>query len=221
MVLYPPTPIRLKSMQKSMFLAVLRLIFALKTKIPPPNKIGVRVGEDCEMMMTSRRGCQRTWRLLEITWFWTGEFWQRPFFFEDHLILDRKILWISAKTFFFGDHLVFTEQLPQSKSRLIKIRVKFLYGWIKLQKSPPFAKSWLRDRVLEKLTHTTVILDLGCPTFSQLLAAKYSVNALTAATNCSLSHFFTNLRFKPYNSYNLGTHAKHYKSQIFKLREFI
>ena len=44
-------------MKNSMFLAVLRLIFALKLKIAPPNEIGVRVGEDREMMLTSRSGC--------------------------------------------------------------------------------------------------------------------------------------------------------------------
>ena len=43
-------PIGLKSMQNSMLLAVLRLIFALKTKIaPPPNEIEVRQ-ENPEMM---------------------------------------------------------------------------------------------------------------------------------------------------------------------------
>ena len=146
-------------MQNSMFLAVLRLIFALKTKTAPPNEIGVRAGEDREMMMTSRSGCQCTWR---------------PFFFGDHLILDEeKTLWISAKTFFFleitwiwteklsefqrrpffwrsldfgqknilnfGEDLFFWDHLvlPQSNSRLMKIRVKFVYGWIKIQKKPP------------------------------------------------------------------------------------
>ena len=50
-------PIGLESMQNSMFLAVLRLIFDLKTKIAlPPNEIGVKAGEDREMIMTSRNG---------------------------------------------------------------------------------------------------------------------------------------------------------------------
>ena len=53
-------------MRNSMFLAVLRVILALKTKIaPPPNEIGVRVGEDPEVMSTF-------------------------FLFGDHLIVDRK-----------------------------------------------------------------------------------------------------------------------------------
>ena len=30
---------------------------------------------------------------------------RRPFFFGDHLDLDRKTVSISVKTFFFGDHL--------------------------------------------------------------------------------------------------------------------
>ena len=47
---------------------------------------------------------------------------------------------------FFWDHLIFTEKLPQSNSRLMKIWIKFVYGWIKLPKKPPppFVKSWLR-----------------------------------------------------------------------------
>ena len=90
-----------------MFLAVLSSFeadFCSKNEnSPSPNEIGVRVEEDREIMLTSRSGCQCTWR---------------PFFF-------------------FGDHLVFTEQLPQTNSRLMKIRVKFVYGWIKLQKKAP------------------------------------------------------------------------------------
>ena len=59
---YSPPPLAvLESMQNSTFLAVLRLTFALKTKIAPPsNEIGVREGEDREMMITSRSGCQCT-----------------------------------------------------------------------------------------------------------------------------------------------------------------
>ena len=37
---------------------------------------------------------------------------------------------------FFWDHLIFTEKSLQSNSRLMKIWVKFIYGWIKLTKKP-------------------------------------------------------------------------------------
>ena len=48
--------------------------------------------------------------------------------------------------FFFGDHLILTEKPLESNLRLIKIWVKFVFGWIKLPKKPPppFAKSLLR-----------------------------------------------------------------------------
>ena len=54
MVLYPP--IGLKSMQNSTFLAVLRLIFALKREIAPPK----------DREMSSRSGCQLTEKRSEI-----------------------------------------------------------------------------------------------------------------------------------------------------------
>ena len=50
----------LKSMRNSMFFAFFRLIFALKTKIAPPNEIGVRAGEDPEVMSTRGSGPQCT-----------------------------------------------------------------------------------------------------------------------------------------------------------------
>ena len=47
-------PIGLKSMQNTKFLALLSLIFALKTKIPPPKVIRMRFGEEPEMMWNVR-----------------------------------------------------------------------------------------------------------------------------------------------------------------------
>ena len=85
-------PIGQKSMQNSMFLAGFRLIWALKMKIgPPETKI-------------APPKIARRW------WFWRekrSDFRLSPpfFLFGDHLISERKTLWISVKTFFFGDHL--------------------------------------------------------------------------------------------------------------------
>ena len=42
-----------------------------------------------------------------------------------------------VKTFFFGDHLNLTEKPLQSRLRLMKIWVKFVYSYIKLPKKPP------------------------------------------------------------------------------------
>ena len=70
-------PIGPKSRQNSMFLTVLRLIYALKAKIAPPKivrwevEVGVSAHENFSFF-------------FEITWFWTetrSEFRWRPFFF--------------------------------------------------------------------------------------------------------------------------------------------
>ena len=64
--------------------------------------------------------------------------------------------------FFFWRSLDFGQKsslnLPQSNWRQMKIWVKFVDGWIKLQKKPPppFAKSWLRDW-LRGWTLTTIL----------------------------------------------------------------
>ena len=74
-----------------MYLALLRLIFALKREIAPPK----------DREMRSRSGCQLTEK--------RSEFQGRLFLLGDHLILDRKTHWISVKTtlfYFFGDHLI-------------------------------------------------------------------------------------------------------------------
>ena len=54
------SPTGLKSMQNSVFFALLRVIFALKAKIAPPKVIGVRLGEEAEMMWTRRSGSHLT-----------------------------------------------------------------------------------------------------------------------------------------------------------------
>ena len=46
-------------------------------------------------------------------------------FFRRSLDFGKKNALNFGEELFFGDHLVFTEQLPQSNSRLMKIRVKF------------------------------------------------------------------------------------------------
>ena len=171
---YSP-PIGLKSMQNSVCVfSVLRLIFALKTKIaPPPNEVGVRVGEDREIMMTSRSGCQYTWR--PFFFFWRSlDFGQKNALnFGEDLFLDRKTFWITAKTFFFyflfwrsldfgqkntpnfGEDLFFsffwrspgfhwTIASIQFKTNENSGQVSFTVEW-NFKKSPPFAKSWLRN----------------------------------------------------------------------------
>ena len=143
-------------MQNSMFLAVLRLISALKTEIAPPKivrwevEVGVSAHEDLFFC-------------FEITWFWRekrSEFRWRPFFF---FFFWRSLDFREINALNFGDDLFFfwrsldfgqknALNLPQSNSRQMKIRVKFVYGWIKLQKKPPpLEKSWLRDWC--QLTH--------------------------------------------------------------------
>ena len=59
-----------------MFFAVLRLIFALETKIaPPPLEIELKLEEDPDMMSTSKNGSQRTAKKR-------SEFRRRPFFWR-------------------------------------------------------------------------------------------------------------------------------------------
>ena len=109
---YNPS-IGLKSMQNSMFWAVLRLIFALKTKIPPPtiNEFGVRAGEDREIMMTSKSGCQYTWRPFLFCFVWrTLDFGQKNAlnFGEDLFFLFWRSLDFGQKNALnFGEDLFF------------------------------------------------------------------------------------------------------------------
>ena len=57
---YSPPPIGLRSMRNSIVFGVLRLIFALKTKIAPPKLNWGESGEDPEMKSTSEIGPQCT-----------------------------------------------------------------------------------------------------------------------------------------------------------------
>ena len=113
-----PPPIGLNSMQNSMLLAVLRLVFALKREIAPPQtkifppkivKWEVKVG---------------------VSWQKNALKFGKDFFLEITRFWQKNAL-----------------NLLQSNWNQMKIRVKFVYSWIKLQKKPPppFAKSWLRD----------------------------------------------------------------------------
>ena len=75
-------------------------------------------------------------------WFQPG--W-RPFYFGDHLNLERKTVWISVKTFYFWrspkfghkNRLNLNEDQPKSGSRSFDVVSS-------LQNSPPNANSWLR-----------------------------------------------------------------------------
>ena len=49
-------PIGLKSMQNSLFLALLRPIFALKTKIAPPTVLTMRDGEVRDVILSTKTG---------------------------------------------------------------------------------------------------------------------------------------------------------------------
>ena len=51
-------PIGLKSMQNALFLALLRPIFALKTKIAPPTVLAMRVGQESDMILSRKTGFQ-------------------------------------------------------------------------------------------------------------------------------------------------------------------
>ena len=137
-------PIGLKSMQNSTFLVLLRPIFAPKIKTAPPTEFGSKSWE----------GFPVIWTRI-VVFFGSGAhpksvktfflFWRSPD------VGRQNSLNCGEDLFFFlwrgGEHLILTEKPPQYNSRLMKIWVKFDYGWIKLQKKPPppFAKSWLRD----------------------------------------------------------------------------
>ena len=139
-------------MQNSTFLVILRPIFAPKLKTAPPKGFGSQSCEGHAVIWTriveffgsgahqkSVKTFFFSFFFLEITCFWL----EKPLEF---LILTFEFRWRPFFSF-FGDHLLFTEKLSQSNSRLMKILVKFVYGWIKLPKKPPpppFAKPWLR-----------------------------------------------------------------------------
>ena len=70
-------------MQNSVFLALLMLIFALKTKIAPHSNLGVRVD-----LRSLKFGQKIALNFGENLFFFGGgaenrcEFWRKPFFFE-------------------------------------------------------------------------------------------------------------------------------------------
>ena len=68
------TPFGLKSMQNTLFLALLRPIFALKTKIAPPTVLAMRVGEEPDVISSRKVGFSL----------------DEDLFFGDHLNLNRK-----------------------------------------------------------------------------------------------------------------------------------
>ena len=52
-------PIGVKNMQNTTFLALLKTIFALKTKIaPPPLALAIRIGQEPEVISTRKTGFQ-------------------------------------------------------------------------------------------------------------------------------------------------------------------
>ena len=51
-------PIGLKSMQNTSFVALLRPIFALKTKIAPPLALAMRIGQGPDVISTKKTGLQ-------------------------------------------------------------------------------------------------------------------------------------------------------------------
>ena len=81
-------------MQNTAFLALLRLIFALKTKIAPPLELAMRIGLEPDVNLTRKTGLQSGWG----PFFWRSpKFGQKnqpnlseDLFFGDHLNLDRK-----------------------------------------------------------------------------------------------------------------------------------
>ena len=124
----------LKSMQNSMFLVLLRPIFAPKMKTAPTNGIW-------ELKLW------RTWRYLDQN---SGGFlfWSSPkiredlffFFFWRSPNFGRKDRLNFGEDLFFWDYLILTEKPPQTNSWLMKIWVKFVYRSFKLPKKPPLCE---------------------------------------------------------------------------------
>ena len=104
-------PIGLKSIQNTPFLALLRPIFALKTKRALPNGIGDE--------NWSRIWCNFDQKKL-------GFNLAEDFFFGDHLNLDRITVSILVKTFFLETTNIWTQKPTQSDWRPTKIWVKIV-----------------------------------------------------------------------------------------------
>ena len=96
-------------MQNSVFLALWKLIFALKTKIAPPKGNWDENLRWCGVEKEGLSVHEDLFFYLEITCIWTEKPSQirwKPFCFWDHLNLDRKTVSISVKIFFcLGDPL--------------------------------------------------------------------------------------------------------------------
>ena len=73
---------------------------------------------------------EKTFFFMEITCFWP----QKPYEF---LSLAEKTLNFGKNLFFFGDNQNLTKKTIQSRLKVMKIWVKFVYGCIKLPKKPP------------------------------------------------------------------------------------
>ena len=127
--------------------------FCSKNKNSPPQRdLGAEVVK--ELPWFGRKNRSNLWfRPKNLSQFR----WRLFFFFEDHLFLGRKTVWISnfgrKIRLNFGEDLFFleitclwAEKPPQSDSRAMKMWVKVAYSCLNLQKKPPppFTKSWLR-----------------------------------------------------------------------------
>ena len=144
-----------------MFFVLLRPIFCEKWKIAPPyeksppsnvwsceigRKIALNFGEDLFFFFFWRSPYFGRKKRLNFGFRPKNhsEFWRRPFFFGDHLILGGKNLWIS-------DHSkTFRLKFRTNRLKLIQGQWKFESRWfahfLLFQNSPPppFSKSWLR-----------------------------------------------------------------------------
>ena len=98
------SPIGLKSMQNTPFLALLSPIYALKAKIAtPPLVLVLRIGQEPGVISTKKTGLQSGWRPFSF------------FFFGDHLHLDGETdsIWVKTDQNLGQDPLML---FPASKS---------------------------------------------------------------------------------------------------------
>ena len=134
-------------MQNSECLVLLRPIFAPKMKTAPPTGLGSRSCERLAVIWTRHVEFFVFWSSPKVgqeNWLNFGENLSFFFFLEITKSRPEKPFQFWWRPFFFGDHLILTQKPPQSDSRLMKIWVKFVYCCFHLQKISPFAKSWLR-----------------------------------------------------------------------------
>ena len=126
-------------MQNSTFFVLLRPIFAPKMKTAPPKGFGTRSCEALAVVWT---------RIVEICGsgahaqsVMTFFFWKSHVFGQKNPLNFRfwpkKTFKFRRRPFFFRDYLRLTKKTPQSRLKLMKIWVKFVYGCIKLPKKLP------------------------------------------------------------------------------------